>query len=143
MRRYQSDGKPEYRTPLTIPGTALVPIGLFIYGWGAQYGVHWIVPNIGSFFFGAGVLICFNCAQAYIVDAYSSHAASAGAAVAFLRTLAGFGFPLFADPMYQALGYGWGNSLLAFIAIGFGLPSSIGLWMYGSKLRSMSQYCAG
>ena len=40
------------------------------------------------------------------VDSYSLHAASAIAGVVSFRALAGFGFPLFADKMYGALGYG-------------------------------------
>jgi hypothetical protein len=35
------------------------------------------------------------------------------AAVALLRSLAGFGFPLFAPAMYSALGYGKGVTILA------------------------------
>jgi hypothetical protein len=34
------------------------------------------------------------------------------------------------DNRYNALGEGWGNSLLGFVAIGFGLPVAIGLWNY-------------
>lgn len=45
--RSEEDGqgmKPEYRL-LPLPyGTALVPAGLFVYGWTAQYHIHWIVP---------------------------------------------------------------------------------------------------
>lgn len=44
------------------------------------------------------------------------------AAVSCLRSLAGFGFPLFAPSMYQALGYGKGNTILAVIAIVLGCP---------------------
>ncbi|TVY64176.1 Efflux pump radE, partial [Lachnellula suecica] len=36
--------KPEYRLPLCIVGGALVPVGLFWYGWSAQGRVHWIMP---------------------------------------------------------------------------------------------------
>lgn len=39
-----SDGKlkPEHRFILVIPGAAIVPVGFFIYGWSAQYGVFWM-----------------------------------------------------------------------------------------------------
>jgi len=45
------------------------------------------------------------------------------AAVSFLRSLAGFGFPLFAPTMYNKLGYGKGDSILAAIAIVIGCPA--------------------
>jgi MFS family permease len=39
-------GKPEFRVPIMIPASLLVPIGLFMYGWSAQTAVHWIVPDM-------------------------------------------------------------------------------------------------
>ena len=41
----------------------------------------------------------------------------------FFRSLAGFGFPLFALPMYAALGYGRGDTILACVAIAIGVPA--------------------
>lgn len=51
--------------------------------------------------------------------------------------------PLFAPYMYDALGQDWGNSLLAFVAIGLGIPSPFLLWKYGPALRAKSTYAAG
>lgn len=136
-------GRPEFRIPLMIPGSLLVPAGLFIYGWTAQYHTHWIVPNIGAALFSAGVIIGFQCIQTYLVDAYTRWAASAIASATVLRSLAGFGFPLFAPYMYNALDYGWGNSLLGFIAVGLGVPAPFLLWFFGSKLRQRSPFAAG
>jgi multidrug resistance protein len=64
-------GKPEFRVPLMIPGALLVPTGLFIYGWSAQYHTHWIVPNIGAAIFAGGVIIGFQCIQTYVLFSYS------------------------------------------------------------------------
>lgn len=101
------------------------------------------MPNIGAAIFGAGSIICFQCMQTYIVDSYTRYAASGVAAAVVLRSLAGFGFPLFAPYMFDALGYGWGNSLLGFIALGLGIPAPFLFWFYGEKLRSMSKFAAG
>jgi multidrug resistance protein len=136
-------GRPEFRVPLMIPGAVLVPVGLFLYGWTAEYKTHWIFPNIGAAIFSAGVIIGFQCIQTYIVDAYTRYAASAIGAATVLRSLAGFGFPLFAPYMYAALGYGWGNSLLGFLAVGLGCPAPILLWWFGEKLRKRSTFAAG
>ncbi|PLB39031.1 MFS transporter [Aspergillus candidus] len=141
--RNNNIGRPEFRTPLLYIGAVILPAGLFIYGWTAQNHVHWIAPNIGALLFGMGNIITFQCIQTYTVDAYTRFAASALAASSFLRSLAGFGFPLFAPYMYKTLQYGWGNSLLAFIALGLGIPAPIFLWRYGEKLRKMSPYAAG
>jgi multidrug resistance protein len=136
-------GKPEFRMPLMIPGALLVPVGLFIYGWSAHARTHWIVPNIGAAIFAAGTIVGFQCVQTYIVDSYTRYAASAIAAATVLRSLAGFGFPLFAPYIYRALGDGWGNTLLAFIAILLGIPAPLLLWKYGEKLRKRSTFAAG
>lgn len=141
--RSNNMGRPEFRVPLLGVAAILIPAGLFIYGWTAQTHRHWIAPNTGAFLFGTGTIISFQCMQTYMVDTYTRFAASALAASAFLRSIAGFGFPLFAPYMYEALQYGWGNSVLAFIAIAIGIPAPIFLWRFGEALRRKSTYAAG
>ena len=136
-------GRSEFRIPLMFPGSVLMPIGLFWYGWSAEAKIHWIMPNIGAAIFAMGTIMIFQASQTYVVDAYTRFAASAVASVTVLRSLAGFGFPLFAPAMYNALGYGWGNSLLGFVAIGLGIPAPFLLWFYGERLRLKSQFAAG
>ncbi|RFU29474.1 hypothetical protein B7463_g6870, partial [Scytalidium lignicola] len=142
-RRNNNVGRPEFRVPLMIPGAILVPVGLFWYGWCAQAHTHWILPNIGASLFCAGVIIGFQCIQTYIVDAYPRYAASAVGAATVLRSLAGFGFPLFAPYMYAKLHYGWGNSLLGFLGIALGFPAPFLLWKYGEAMRKRSTFAAG
>ena len=131
-------GKPEYRMPIIIPFSFLLPVGLLIYGWSAQHLTHWIVPDIGLFLFGMGTIASFQCVISYLVDAYAQFAASAVAAVTILRSFAGFGFPLFAPAMFNALGNGWGNTVLALAATGIGIPVPILIWLFGEKLRRRS-----
>ena len=139
----RGQGKPEFRMPSMIPFSFLVPIGLFIYGWTAQNKTHWIFPNIGAAIFGAGTIAAFQCVTTYLVDAYARYAASAIAAATVLRSLAGFGFPLFAPYVYEGLDYGWGNTVLAFFAICVGFPAPVLLWIYGEKLRKRSSLAVG
>lgn len=74
--RYGGEGKPEYRLPMSapltpmqhysvsltyslatvLPGSICLPLGLLLYGWGAERHLHWIVPNIGLFFIAAGMI---------------------------------------------------------------------------------------
>ncbi|KAG8755599.1 hypothetical protein FRC11_005916, partial [Ceratobasidium sp. 423] len=108
---------PEMRLPLLAIGSFMLPVGLLLYGWTAEYRVFWLVPDIGVFIYCTGIIASFLCIQTYIVDTYGLHAASAVAAVSSFRSIAGFAFPLFADKMFTALGVGWGNSVLALIAL--------------------------
>ncbi|KAK9323506.1 major facilitator superfamily domain-containing protein [Lipomyces orientalis] len=141
--RNKGHEKPEYRVPLMVPGSILVPVGLFWYGWTAQMHTHWILPDIGVGIFAIGTIVGFQCIQTYLVDTYTRYAASALAAATVLRSLAGFGFPLFAPTMYKALDYGWGNSVLAFVGIGLGVPAPLFLWRFGETLRQKSPFAAG
>lgn len=127
--------KPEYRLPLLPVGATCIPIGLFIYGWTAQYKVHWIVPIIGTAFGGVGNVLVFFSIQTYLVDAFTIYAASALASNTIIRSIAGAVLPLAGLRLYERLGYGWGNSLLAFIAILF-LPVSFAILKYGELLRT-------
>ena len=136
-------GRPEFRIPIMVVSSALTPIGLFMYGWSAAAHTHWIVPNLGQVILSAGIIVGFQSIQTYIVDAYTRYAASGVAAGTVLRSLAGFGFPLFAPAMYDRLGLGWGNSLLGFLAIAIGVPAPVLLWRYGQKLREKSKFAAG
>lgn len=136
-------GRPEFRIPTMLIGSPLVTIGLFWYGWAVQARVFWVVPNLGIIVFTAGSIVCLSGMQTFIVDIYTRFAASAFAAAAILRSLAGFGFPLFAPYLYNDLGYGWGTSVLAFISIGLGCTAPILFWLFGEKLRSRSKYATG
>ena len=70
-----------------------------------------------------------------MVDAYETFAASAIAASSVARSIAGALLTLAGIPMYDALGLGWGNSLLGFIAIALsGFPSVF--YRYGERLRA-------
>ncbi|KAH7117551.1 MFS multidrug transporter-like protein [Dendryphion nanum] len=134
-----TSGPPEWRVPPMLIGIVLCPLGLLLYGWPAQYRLHFIIPNIGAAILALGLIISFQCCQAYTVDAYSHHyAASAAAVSAFTRTMCGFSFPLFAPAMYARLGLGWGNSLLAFLTMGLAVLCPGVLWVWGKKIRQVS-----
>ncbi|KAI0914683.1 major facilitator superfamily domain-containing protein [Ustulina deusta] len=142
-RRYGGAGRPEYRVPMMVPGAVLLPVGLIVYGWTAEFKTHWIFPNIGAFIFATATIISFQCLQTYLVDTYTRYAASAVSAGTVFRSLAGFGFPLFAPSLYGRLGNGWGNTLLALLGVVLGWPAPFLLWKYGETLRKRSPFAAG
>ncbi|KAG1825124.1 MFS polyamine transporter [Suillus variegatus] len=132
--------KPEFRLPAMVPGSLLLPIGCLIVGWTSEAHTFWIAPDIGIALVGAGIILNFQCIQTYIVDCFTLHAASALAAISCLRSLAGFGFPLFAPAMYKALGFGKGDTILAVVAIVVGCPAPWILWRYGERIRNSSRH---
>ncbi|KAF3350840.1 hypothetical protein VdG2_01304 [Verticillium dahliae VDG2] len=73
---------------------------------------HWLGPNAGAGLFAMGTIIGFQCVQGFLVDSYARYAASAVGAATVLRSLAGFGFPLFGPDVYASLG-SWNGPLFA------------------------------
>lgn len=131
---------PEFRMPVMPPATIALAAGMFLYGWSADFHIHWIVPNIGAAIFIGAAMTCVIAVSAYMIDTYGKYAASAMAAVSMLRQIFGCVFPIFAPYLYRTLGYGWGSSVLGFIALGFGLPAVVLLWKFGEALRKRSPY---
>lgn len=140
--RNNGKGLPEHKLPLMMVSCFLVPIGLIIFGFSAQHRVFWLVPNIGAFIFGLGMMGSFLCLQSYTIDSYTLYAASALASVGFCRSLFGFGLPLAAPSLFNQLGYDYGCLLLAALAAFFGIPAAFGFYYFGAKLRAKSPYAA-
>ncbi|KAH8593985.1 major facilitator superfamily transporter multidrug resistance [Bisporella sp. PMI_857] len=130
---------PEFRLPPAILGGVLVPVGLFWFGWTTYRNVHWIVPIIGSVFFGTGMLLVFSGIFTFLVDAYPAYAASALAANTFTRCMFAGAFLLFGNQMYKKLGYQWATSLLAFLALAV-MPFPYLFFRYGKSIRSRSRF---
>ncbi|KAF7117689.1 hypothetical protein CNMCM5793_006812 [Aspergillus hiratsukae] len=138
-KRQSGVSKPEDHLIPLIFGAILIPISFFFYGWTAYYKTHWIVPIIGTGFFGLGMLFAFMPVQLYLVETYTIYAASAIASNTVLRSILGAVLPLAGQKMYQTLGLGWGNSLLGFISLVF-IPVPFLLVRYGERIRSSPRF---
>ncbi|KAH6977786.1 membrane transporter [Fusarium venenatum] len=90
------------------------------YGWSSYKRTHWIVPIIVLLPFGVGMMGIFSAVQIYLVDSFPQHAASALAAMAFLRCPFGSVLPL-ACP-----------SIFVFIAM---IPFPALIYKYGGNVR--------
>lgn len=132
---------PEDRLSLiiTLPGSLAFPAGLFMYGWSVEARLHWIVPQIGTAITGFGSILIFISIQTYLIDAFEGYAASVIGANAVLRGTAGALIPLSGLKLYDALEWGWGNSLLAFIALAF-VPIPWIFGKYGARIRNFKGF---
>ena len=139
QKHNQGELKPEFRLlPLTGAGL-LVAIGLIWYGWSVDKHTHWIVPVVGTAFASIGILFVYLPIQMYLVDAFGIYAASAIATNTIVRSIFGALLPLAAPPLYQRLGLGWGNTLLAFIVLLF-TPTAFLLLRYGEHIRTSPRF---
>ena len=78
-------------------------------------------------------MIGFKTVITYIIDSYPLYAASANAAASVLRNFTALLFPLFAPSMSKNLGFGWGNTVLAIVAVVVGTPLPLYLWYFGVR----------
>lgn len=131
--------KPEYRLVPLIPATLLLPAGFFWYGWSAETAQHYVLTIAGTLFIGMGMICSMMTVQTYLVDAFTTHAASAIAANTVLRSTVGAVLPLCGLRMYDSLGLGWGNSLLAFIAVAM-IPLPYIFYRYGERIRKSKRF---
>lgn len=69
-----------------------------------------------------------------MVEAFTEYAASALAATSVVRSIVGGILPIAGLPMYNAMGYGWGNSLLGFVALALSAMPLV-FYRYGEALR--------
>lgn len=130
---------PESILHLSIPATPIALAGgLFMYGWSIHQS-HWIVTAIGLALVGFASMVIVNAASIYITDAYSSHAASAIAGVAFGENMFAAFLPLAAKPMYERIGYDWASSLLGFVALALTLAPVL-LLLNGQTIRKKSKF---
>lgn len=132
-------GQPEFRMPYAAIGSLFVPVGLFWYAWSGEEKIIWIMVDIGAGVFTLGSFLLSQAFLAYLIDEFSDHAASANASSRLLSYVFGFAFPLFTPSLYTSLGFGWGNSLLAFLSVGLICPVPLIFWVYGKKLRAIGK----
>ncbi|CAK5268216.1 unnamed protein product [Mycena citricolor] len=146
-------GEPEMRIPPLIIGSFFVPIDGMV-GQHKQ-GSTGLCPSLVLEYLdlvcehlglqkvlltncGSGMMSTFLSTQLYLVDTFQ-FAASALSASSIFRSLFGFIFPLFGQQMYNALGQGGGNSLLAGLSIVLGIPFPLYLWFHGKQMREQSK----
>lgn len=133
--------QPEFRLPQVIMGSFMMVVGLFGFAWTVYPSVHFMVPIIFASFFGMGAYQAGTGIQAYLVEAYRDYAASATAACVFVRCAMAAGSPLYGTPLLNRLGFHWGVTLLAFLAVLFA-PCPVIFFIYGEKIRLKSKFAS-
>jgi multidrug resistance protein len=132
------NGSPEGRLLFTCIESALMPIGLFWFGWTCFPSVHWIVPAIAVGVATMGIFSIFLAVFNYTADCYGVYASSGLAASGICRNMLGGSFPLVTNQLFTNLGFQAASSLLG----GIGLALTLVPWvlvLYGPKIRARSR----
>ncbi|KAM0788259.1 hypothetical protein ACM66B_001409 [Microbotryomycetes sp. NB124-2] len=136
-------GTPEMRLPPAQLGGLLTVASFLWLGWsGYKRSTPWIVPTLSGIPQGVASVLIFRSLQAYLLDTYERNGASALAANVVARSLCGAIFPLFARPMFDALGVQWACTLLAGVMLLL-CPVPWVFERYGAKIRASSNFTPG
>ncbi|RSH94280.1 hypothetical protein EHS25_004083 [Saitozyma podzolica] len=130
---------PESRLIPGFFGVIACPLGLLLLGLLSFENVPWILPILGSLFFGVGMVYSFTSTFTYLVDAYRPVAASALASNSFLRSAFAAGFPLFGHQLYVRLGAIGGTCLLAGL-MALTIPLPFVFYRIGARIRQRSPF---
>ncbi|KAJ0116359.1 hypothetical protein J7T55_007339 [Diaporthe amygdali] len=133
-RRNNDISKPEFRLPLANIGAILVPASLFWFAWTVEFEAPWLATITSTLFYGVGQVLIVSCVQNYYIDSFEKYAASAIAAGAVFRSVVGGITPLLAPSIFDALGYGWGVSVFAFLAVALA-PAPVVFYTFGERIR--------
>lgn len=101
------------RLQVVAPNHFLGTISLIAFGWTIKYKTHISGPEIMLFFIGYGISTAFNTTNTLLLDLHRGKAATATAAVNFVRCIISAGGVAAIVPMIKAMNAGW-----CFTAIG-------------------------
>ncbi|KAL2158175.1 hypothetical protein VTH06DRAFT_4743 [Thermothelomyces fergusii] len=132
-------GRPEFRLPLAIVGGVALPLSVAAYGWAAQLRLPLVLLLFSVCAIGTTLLLGMIPVMNYVVDAFGIFSASAVTGLIVTRCLMSTFLPLATAPLVDALGYGWGFTVLAGSSLLLA-PIPALLLRYGAYWRKFSSY---
>ena len=130
----------EDRLPVAMIGGILFPVTMFWFAWTGEFNsVHWVVPALAGVFLSTSIVLIFVAYLNYLTDTYLMYAASAVAANTVCRSAAGAAAPLFTQYMFDALGVGWGGTVIGGVATLLA-PIPFIFYKYGERIRKRSKF---
>ena len=129
---------PEGRLYFACIESALLPLGLFWFGWTSFPSVPWIVPVLALGCAQIGIFSIYLAVFNYLADVYHRYASSALAAQSFCRNMLAAIFPLFTEAMFRRLGTPGASSLLGGVSALLTVVPWV-LVFFGLRIRARSQ----
>ncbi|KAJ7135016.1 MFS general substrate transporter [Mycena crocata] len=103
----------------------------------ASPSVHWLVPIVGSAFFGTGISQILQSLTSYLMDAYELYFASAVASTIVMRSVCAAFLPQVVPVMFSRLGDEAAMSIFGVLGL-VCTPIPFLFWRYGRWIRSKS-----
>ena len=114
---------PEGRLYFSCIESALLPIGLFWFGWTSFPSIHWIVPTLAIGCATMGIFSIYLAVFNYLADTYHRYASSALAAQSFCRNMLGGVFPLVTGAMFHRMTFAGASSFLGGV-VSYPIPAT-------------------
>ncbi|KAH6720778.1 MFS multidrug transporter-like protein [Leptodontidium sp. MPI-SDFR-AT-0119] len=141
IRRTIDLSSPEGRLYFACIESALLPIGLFWFGWSQFHSIPWIVPTMAIASATMGIYSIYLATFNYLADTYHRYASSALAAQSFCRNILGGVFPLVTVQMFNGLTFQGAASLLGGLAALLTAVPWV-LVFYGPRIRARSKFAS-
>lgn len=140
-QRIAATTSPEGRLHFACVESALLPIGLFWFGWTCSASIPPIVPILALGCAQIGIFAIYLAVFNYLADVYHRYASSALAAQSFCRNILGAVFPLLSEALFRNLGFSGASSLLGGISALLTVVPFV-LVLFGPRIRARSRFAS-
>jgi MFS family permease len=120
------------RLQVGAPGHMIGTVALIAFGWMVKYRTHIAGPEIALFFMGFGTSTAFNQTNTLLIDFHRHQAATATAAINFVRCLMSAVGCAVIIPMCHAMNPGWAFTLLGLV---YAVLISVVFWIMKNGMR--------
>lgn len=138
--RYDADGQLQYLPEDRMRENAwlaasLFPAALIWFGWAVQNGVFWVAPAIANLIFGFGSMLVFGVVTTMLTEFMPRRSSGGIALNNLLRNIFSCVGVIVAQPLIDAMGYGWLCTMVALLSWVIGNACIWALRRYGPRWR--------
>ncbi|KIW18236.1 hypothetical protein PV08_02524 [Exophiala spinifera] len=136
-RRNDGVMEPEYRLWAYLPVPFTAATGILLYGVGASYGIHWVVPCIGLALIGFAMNAGAPISMAYAFDCYNELSGETVQLTNFVRNAVGGAITFVIQPWINQNGARNTSIIIAILVLVLNL-SSVVFQIWGKTIRALT-----
>ena len=133
-RRNNGIKEPEMRLWTLCFSFVYAAVGYMLYGWGAQFGMHWITIAIGVGSMIAHQVSACSIATAYAMECFPGISGELVVVLAICSSCINFAISYSVQPLINRVGYGYAFLFFGFCVLG-SMAAAIPTVMYGKSWR--------
>lgn len=129
--------EPEFRLQLSLVPIVINTLGIFLYGFGPAYHLHWIVGAIGICLMNIGIICLTTLSITYVLECYPKQASQTMVAILFVRNIMGAIFTWVFQHWLEGVGVKGTVTMLGVFCFVFNSTVLI-IIVWGKKFRANS-----